>query len=80
MLTPHPEYLLLGADPVARTSACRALFAEALPDELVREIRRYLQQQKASGTNRFLAWLEARTGQPAGVRQAGRPPTPANCP
>jgi putative transposase len=50
------------------------------PDALVDEIRRYLQQQKALGTDRFRAWVEARTGQFAGVRQAGRPPKSPNCP
>lgn len=49
LLTPHHEYLMLGADPVTRASAYRTLFAEVLPDELVQEIRHYLQQQKALG-------------------------------
>jgi hypothetical protein len=62
LLTPHPEYLALGADSAARSSAYRALFDEKLPDQLVAEIRHYLQQQKALGTDRFRAWVEARTG------------------
>jgi putative transposase len=46
LLTPHPESLALGADPVTRASAYRALFAKALPDELVHEIRRYLNRRR----------------------------------
>jgi REP-associated tyrosine transposase len=80
LLTPHPEYLALGADSVARASAYRALFDEQLPDESVAEIRRYLQQQKALGTDRFRAWMEARTGRFTSVRRAGRPPKLLNCP
>lgn len=45
----HPEYLALGADPAARAEAYRALFEDALSDELVAEIRGYLQQQKVLG-------------------------------
>jgi len=33
---------------------------DALPTELVAEIRDYLQQQKVLGTDRFRAWVEAR--------------------
>jgi len=80
LLTQHPEYLALGADPAARASAYRKLFDEALPDELVSEIRHYLQQQKALGTDRFRAWVEARTGRFTGVRRAGRPTKLSNCP
>ena len=49
LLSPHPEYLALGRDPSARSAAYRALFADAMPDDLVEEIRCYLQQQKALG-------------------------------
>jgi putative transposase len=80
LVTPHPEYVALGADPAARSSAYRALFADALPDDLVEDIRRYLQQQKALGTDRFRSWVEARTGRFAGVRPVGRPPVRPNCP
>src|SRR5690348_9643949 len=80
LLTPHPGYLALGADPAARASAYRDLFADALPDELVSEIRGYLQQQKALGTDRFRSWVEARTGRFAMVRPPGRPPSRPDCP
>jgi len=50
LLIPHAEYLALGADPAARAAAYRALFAGALLDELVAEIRCHLQQQKVLGS------------------------------
>ncbi len=80
LLTPHAEYLALGPDPAARATAYRAMFADALPDDVVEEIRSYLQQQKALGTDRFRTWVEARTGRFAAVRPAGRPPRRSNCP
>jgi putative transposase len=81
LLTLHAEYLALGADPAARAAAYRALFADALPDELLTDIRRHLQQQKVLGSDRFRAWVEARTGRfAAAVRPIGRPSTRSNCP
>ncbi len=80
LLTPHPEYLALGPDRGARALAYRALFDEALPEALVAEIRRYLQQQKALGTDRFHAWVQERTGRFAAVRRSGRPPRRVDCP
>ena len=70
----HPEYLALGSDLPGRASAYRELFRETLPEELVSEIRSYLAQQKALGTDRFRAWVEARTGRFAGLRPVGRQP------
>lgn len=72
LLTMHSEYLALSSNRLTRASAYRALFAEALPDALVAEIRAYLQQQKVLGTNRFRAWVETRTGRFAAVRPVGR--------
>lgn len=40
---------------------------------MVVEIRHYLQQQKALGTDRFRAWVEAHTGRLETVRPQGRP-------
>jgi putative transposase len=76
----HPEYLALGADPATRQQHNRALFEDALPDELVAEIRGYLQQQKVLGMDRFRAWVEERTGRFATARPLGRPPRRAHCP
>ena len=80
LLTPHPSYLALGTDAAARMSAYRALFDNALPDALLDEIRGYLRQQKALGTDRFRAWVQARTQQFSTMRSAGRPGNRSNCP
>lgn len=72
-ISAHSEYLALGSSSAARAAAYRALFFEALPDDLVLEIRSYLQQQKVLGTDRFRAWVEERTGRFSKVRPAGRP-------
>lgn len=64
------------ADPASRmpcawfrsggaVAACRALFADALPEELVEEIRRHLQQQQAPGA-------AAPRGQGGPVRRTAR--------
>lgn len=74
LLMQHPEYLALGSDLPGRASAYRELFRETLPEELVSEIRSYLAQQKALGTDRFRAWVESRTGRFAGLRPVGRQP------
>lgn len=79
LLIAHPEYLALGADPATRAMAYRALFEDVLPDELVTEIRSYLQQQKVLGSDRFRAWVEARTGRFAAARPLGRPPRLPHC-
>ncbi len=80
LLSPHPQYLALGRDAASRTYAYRMLFAEVLCDAQVAEIRRYLQQQKALGSDRFRAWVEARAGRFATARPPGRPPQRSNCP
>jgi putative transposase len=73
LLAPHPEYLALGASPAARSRAYKALFDEALSEELTARIRAYLQQEKALGSDRFQAWVQERTGRFAGLRPRGRP-------
>ena len=71
---------MLGPDRPARQAAYRQLFDEALPAMLVAEIRQYLQQQRALGSDRFRAWVASRTGRFATARPPGRPPQPSNCP
>ena len=79
-LNPHACYLALGPDSASRATAYRNLFDERLPDDLVGEIRCYLRQQRALGSDRFRAWVEARTGRFATARPPGRPPQRSNCP
>ena len=80
LVSPHACYLALGPDRRAREAAYRQLFDQALPASLVMEIRQYLQQQKALGSDRFRAWVESRTGRFATARPPGRPPRRSNCP
>ncbi|MEP7044408.1 MAG: transposase [Dokdonella sp.] len=72
-VTPHPAYLALGSDALSRSEAYRALFREAMPDDLLRDIRSTLQQQRALGTDRFQERVEAELRRFAGVRPVGRP-------
>jgi putative transposase len=73
LLTPHSAFLALAAEPADRARAYRALIAEALSDETVAEIRKYLQQQRALGTDVFRKRVEAELQRFAGVRPAHRP-------
>ncbi|WP_218569794.1 hypothetical protein [Pseudomonas sp. Hp2] len=72
-LTPHPSWLVLGNAPVERSSAYRALLDEALPGELLADIRIHLQQQRALGHDAFRAMVEAKTHRFAGVKPRHRP-------
>lgn len=80
LLTAHSRYFELGANATERAAAYKALFADALPDEVVHDIHAYLQQQKALGTDRFRAWVEARTQRFATIRPPGRPTDRSNGP
>lgn len=73
VVTPHPEYLRLGADPISRRTAYRSLFENVISDERFAEIRAYVQQQRALGTPRFQREIEAILGRCAQVRPAHRP-------
>lgn len=73
MLTPHPAWLALDANPVRRSKLWRDLLDEALTDEQLVEIRAYLQQQRAWGRDDFRAMVEAKTRRFAGPRPAHRP-------
>lgn len=73
LLSPHKAYLELGQDPMRRRDAYRALFKAALPEETLVEIRTYLQQQRALGTDRFRQRVEAELKRCASVRPAHRP-------
>lgn len=80
LLAPHPAYLALAAEAPARAAAYRALFAEALSEEMVAKIRGHLQQQKVLGSDAFQRWVAQRTGQFTGLRHRGRPTDRGKCP
>lgn len=73
ILQPHPSYLALGTSDQARRTAYHALFQDALDAERIAEIRAYLQQQRALGTPRFHAAIEAQLGRCGTIRPAHRP-------
>lgn len=74
LLTPHPGYLALGADPATRRQAYRALVAEAIAPEELELIRLRLQRQHALGPDRFRAMIEAQLDRRAGPARIGRSP------
>ncbi|GLQ88373.1 transposase [Dyella flagellata] len=73
LVHPHSAYLNLGMNAEERQAAYRELFKEALSDDQLLDIRTYLQQQRALGTNRFQVAIEAELGRVAKVRPRGRP-------
>jgi putative transposase len=73
LLRRHAAYLALGSSSAERQQAYRALFDEVLTCEAIEEIRAYLQQQRALGTDRFRAIVERKLGRCASVRPAHRP-------
>jgi putative transposase len=73
LLHPHEEYLALGVDAAQRQAAYRSLFENVLSDDQLLEIRAHLQQQRALGTNRFQAAIEAELSRVARIRPRGRP-------
>lgn len=73
LIHPHAEYLNLGRSAEERQAAYRELFKAALSDDQLLDIRTHLQQQRALGSNRFQAAIEAQLGRIAKVRPHGRP-------
>jgi len=73
LITPHPAYLALGKDAPGRQATYRDLLVETLSEESLAEIRIYLQQQRALGTDRFRELVQAKLQRFAGVRPAHRP-------
>jgi len=73
LVTPHSEYLRLGATRADRQHAYAELFAEVLSDSAIAEIRAYLQQQRVLGHDSFRARVEARVNRFCNVRPAHRP-------
>jgi len=76
-LTPHGEYLALGADETRRLEAYRGLFATDLDAELLREIRTSTHGGYAIGSERFREQIEHALDQRATPRGRGRPSTVA---
>ena len=74
-ITPHPCYLALGNSPLERQARYRALFEHLASHEDTEAVRAHTQQQRALGSERFRAQVEALTQRAATVRPRGRPPS-----
>ncbi len=72
-ITPHPCYIALGAHPTERRETYRSLFDEALSPEETEALRAHTHQQRALGSDRFRAQIEALTQRTATLRPRGRP-------
>jgi putative transposase len=72
-LSQHPILASLADTREARQQCYRALFDEVLDETQVQDIRTYLQQQRAWGSARFQAVIEAQLGRCATVWPAHRP-------
>ncbi len=72
-LTVHPVVLALAASPQQRRATYLALFDEVLDAQHVPDLRAYLQQQRAFGSDRFQAVIQAQLRRCAQVRPAHRP-------
>ena len=73
-IAPHPCYLALGNSPLKRQTAYLALFEHLVSHEGTEAVRTHTQQQRALGSERFRAQVEALTQRTATVRPRGRPP------
>lgn len=73
IVTPHSRYLALGRDDIERRAAYRELLRLSISDDDLAAIRNHVQQQRALGTARFQAAIEAMSGRCAHVRPRGRP-------
>lgn len=73
ILTQHPLYLALGADPIQRQAAYRDLFPFSLEGAPVADLRMALNQHQPIGNVRFYVQIVAMTGQRRALKKRGRP-------
>ena len=73
LITPHPEWLELGASDKSRRRAYRALFEETLRQQELKAIRLALQKDRPVGGNAFQKRIEEERGVKLGSGQRGRP-------
>lgn len=73
VVVPHAEYMALGLYSEQRMRAYRQLFEWDIQPEVLRDIRTYIQQQRALGSPTFQARVEETLGRCARARPAHRP-------
>ena len=70
-LVPHESYLSLGLDEPRRLAAYRGLVDQALPTDLIEEIRYATNKGLAFGTEQFKKSIENSSGQSAWLKKPG---------
>lgn len=73
LLTPHPVFLAMAADPAVRARCYAAWLMRDVPTEVIATIRAHLQQEKALGSVRFTAMVKRTLNRDASWRPRGRP-------
>jgi len=73
VITPHALFLAISRDEAERRERYRALVAEGVAGDQVREIRLVTQRQRALGPPPFRRFVEQCTGMRAGIGTPGRP-------
>src|SRR5690606_19215311 len=72
VLDPHPVFTRLGRNDEERWKRYRQLVAEGVSGEQLARFRLVTQRQRAFGSDEFVAEIEKRTGQRAGLGTPGR--------
>jgi len=73
VVTPHPSFLAIGAEPQSRALAYQAWLHEGVDDQQLNAIRAHIAQERALGNPRFQAMVEKTLNRPVTVRPRGRP-------
>ena len=74
LVRPHPVFLELGADEVARRKAYRALFVDELEPSIVEDFRRCANSGSAVGNQQFIELAEQACGRRLTPGKRGRRP------
>jgi len=72
-VTPHDEYMRLGASPLERAQAWRELVAAALGDDELASIRSHTSRNRVLGDDGFQREIAAMVGRPVHITPPGRP-------
>lgn len=73
LLTPHADYLALHPDPAARLVAYRALFRDAISEELLKQLRERTNACTVVGSERFRTQIAKTLGRGVPNGKRGRP-------
>ena len=73
LISLHPAYLALGAEPAARHAAYGHWLRAGISEDDIAVIRRYLAQERVLGDERFQRMVENTLNRPVACRSRGRP-------